>query len=189
MEDIRVVHLPAGSVTYNMRLEKANSEQVATIWEILQGAITRRKAEGSNQWQDGYPNPDTIQDDLNTDNGYVLLEEDTVVAYLAIKKNDEPEYDRIVGQWLTEGDYLVVHRVAVADAFLGKGIATQVFKQVETVALEQGILSIKVDTNFDNAPMLHIFKKLDYVYCGKVYFRGAERLAYEKVLTKTKNSK
>jgi hypothetical protein len=28
--------------------------------DILQQAIARRKADGSNQWQDGYPNPEVI---------------------------------------------------------------------------------------------------------------------------------
>jgi hypothetical protein len=39
-----------------------------------------------------------------------------------------------------------------------------------------------VDTNFDNLPMLNIFEKLGYTYCGEVYFRGSARRAYEKVL-------
>ncbi|MFT4092143.1 MAG: hypothetical protein QM640_00795 [Niabella sp.] len=41
-----------------------------------------------------------------------------------------------------------------------------------------------VDTNFDNAPMLHILNKLGYIYCGEVFFRGAARKAFEKVLEK-----
>ena len=40
----------------------------------------------------------------------------------------------------------------------------------------------KVDTNFDNAAMLHILKKLVYTYCGEVYLAGGERKAFEKLL-------
>ena len=32
--------------------------------------------------------------------------------------------------------------------------------------------------------MLKIFEKSGYKYCGKVYFRGGEREAFEKVLAK-----
>jgi hypothetical protein len=39
-----------------------------------------------------------------------------------------------------------------------------------------------VDTNFDNAAMLHILKKLGYTYCGEVYLAGGERKAFEKLL-------
>jgi hypothetical protein len=37
--------------------------------------------------------------------------------------------------------------------------------------MENQVFSIKVDTNFDNLAMLHILEKLDYQYCGEVYFR------------------
>jgi hypothetical protein len=42
-----------------------------------------------------------------------------------------------------------------------------------------------VDTNFDNVPMLKIFNKLGYVYCGEVLLMGAPRKAYEKVISGT----
>ena len=40
----------------NLKLQKANLSHCAKIWEILQKAVLRRKADGSKQWQDGYPN-------------------------------------------------------------------------------------------------------------------------------------
>ncbi len=42
-------------------LEKPTPLTSAPIWEILQDAILRRKKDGSNQWQDGYPNPESVQ--------------------------------------------------------------------------------------------------------------------------------
>jgi GNAT superfamily N-acetyltransferase len=75
-----------------------------------------------------------------------------------------------------------VHRVAVSKLAKGKGIATKLFKNIEGLCLEKNIHSIKVDTNFDNVPMLKILDKLDYTYCGEVYFRGAARKAFEKKL-------
>lgn len=165
-----------------MKLSLATTSQKEEIWDILKAAIQRRKEDGSSQWQDGYPNPDTVTDDINSQSGFVLLDDERVMAYVAIKINDEPAYDDIVGEWQTNGDYIVIHRVAVAEAYLGKGMATQLFVSAEDFAKSKGIYSIKVDTNFDNLPMLHIFNKLDYQYCGKVYFSGAERKAFEKVL-------
>ncbi|RYD75593.1 MAG: GNAT family N-acetyltransferase, partial [Sphingobacteriales bacterium] len=38
-----------------LRFRPAQIEDQDTIWEILQGAIQRRKEDGSEQWQDGYP--------------------------------------------------------------------------------------------------------------------------------------
>ena len=68
------------------------------------------------------------------------------------------------------------------DKAAGKGFATEIFRRIEEFSRKNGILSIKVDTNFDNAAMLRILEKLGYKYCGEVYFRGSARKAFEKVL-------
>ena len=79
---------------------------------------------------------------------------------------------------------VVLHRLAISDQYLGKGLAQMLMKFTEEVALRNNIFSIKVDTNFDNEPMLMIFAKFGYIYCGEVMFRGGVRRAYEKILKK-----
>ena len=54
--------------------------------------------------------------------------------------------------------------------------------KIEEIAHNKGIPSLRADTNFDNAPMLHLFEKLGYKYCGEVTFRGTPRKAFEKKL-------
>lgn len=160
----------------------ATTQDVPVIWEILQGAIQRRKEDGSNQWQDGYPNPDVIQNDLDHDAGYVMCDGDEVVAYCALYINDEPEYDNIEGKWLSNGDFVVFHRVAIASSHLGQGLAKEMFLHIEEYTKSKGIESIKADTNHDNDPMLYLFDKMGYAYTGQVYFRGSPRKAYEKLV-------
>jgi GNAT superfamily N-acetyltransferase len=164
------------------QLEKAKSQDIETIWEIIQQAIVRRKNDGSQQWQDGYPNKATIQNDIEKQVGYCLKIYNEIVVYASILVDDEPAYKEIIGKWISNQSFLVIHRVAVRESYLGKGWVKKLFFQVETFAKSLNIYSIKVDTNFDNFPMLHILEQLDYQYCGKVYFRGGERLAFEKVL-------
>lgn len=161
---------------------KAGLSDAPAIWQILQQGIARRKAEGSDQWQDGYPNPEVVKKDIVQDAGYVLVDEGSIAGYVAIRINDEPAYTAIEGSWLTNGDFVVAHRIAIADTYLGKGLAQKILHFIEAFALENAIYSIKADTNFDNLPMIRIFEKLGYVYCGEVYFRGSPRRAYEKVL-------
>jgi len=166
-----------------MTLRKAQLSDAHRIWEILQQAIEQRKQDGSQQWQDGYPNPDTISADINSGYGYVLVDNNEVIAYAAIIFGIEPAYTDIVGKWLTNEDYVVIHRVATSNKIKGKGIATRLFEMIETLAVEHGVHSIKVDTNFDNVPMLRILEKLNYTYCGEVFFRGSARKAFEKMLS------
>ncbi len=152
------------------------------IWRILQGAIERRKADGSEQWQNGYPNPETVADDIARGVGFVLTEGEKILVYSAVIINDEPAYDAIDGKWLSNGDFVVVHRVAVAQDSLGKGLVQEMFACIEAYALEHTIHSVKVDTNFDNPAMLRVLEKRGYTYCGEVIMGGSPRRAFEKLL-------
>ena len=166
----------------NYLFRKANASEVPQIWKIIQQAIVRRKNDGSQQWQDGYPNEDVIKQDITKGIGYVLIDDNIVAGYAAILFNDEPAYEQLKGTWLTNGDFAVVHRVAISDDYLGKGLAQKIFLFTEDLAKGNNIFSIKVDTNFDNLPMLKIIEKLGYTYCGEVTFRGSFRKAFEKTL-------
>lgn len=165
-----------------IKFRKATQDDADKIWKILQQAIERRRLDGSLQWQNGYPNPETVNSDIQKQIGYVLTENDRVVAYCAVLLNDEPAYENIKGKWLSDGDFNVVHRVAVSDEVAGKGYATEIFRRIEDFSRQNGIFSVKVDTNFDNAAMLHILKKLGYSYCGEVYLSGGVRKAFEKLI-------
>ena len=164
------------------QFRKAIISETAQIWEILQAAIARRKADGSDQWQDGYPNLEVIQKDINNGAGYVLTVNDIIAGYVAVLINDEPAYANIEGKWMTDGDFVVFHRVAVSTPYLRQGLAEKMLRYIEEFALSKKVFSIKADTNFDNMAMIRTFEKLGYMHCGEVYLRGAPRLAYEKVL-------
>ena len=171
-------------MNWSYTLQSAQPSQTQAIWEILQQGIAKRKQEGSTQWQDGYPNLEVIKKDITANEGYVATDVNgQIVAYLVISPRNEPAYDALQTGWLTNNQpYVVVHRLAVCQNPKIKGLAVWLMQQAESIAAQMGITSIKVDTNFDNAPMLAIFKKLGYSYAGEVYFRGSARQAFQKLL-------
>lgn len=167
------------------QFRKAITQEIPQIWAIIQKAIQRRKADGSKQWQDGYPNEESIQKDVENEVGFVLTDGENIIGYSAVLINDEPEYANIEGKWLTDGDFVVYHRVAIAEEYLGKGFAKMMIENIHQYAIENSIYSVRADTNFDNHAMLKIFNDLGYSYCGEVYFRGSARRAFEKMLLNT----
>ena len=167
-----------------MTLRKAELVELPFIWNILLQAIEQRKQDGSEQWQNGYPNEETIYDDIIHGYAYVLVEQNIIIAYAALLFDEEIAYNDIIGNWLSNGVYAVVHRVATINSKKRSGVATQLFRIIEDLCIEKQVYSIKVDTNFDNIPMMRIFKKLRYIYCGEVFFNGEPRKAYEKMLEK-----
>lgn len=165
------------------KLRPANERDAPIIWDILQGAIEQRRLEGSDQWQNGYPSEQTVRDDIAKSVAYVLMENDAVIACAAIILNGEPAYDAIDGEWLTDGRYATVHRVARTRDVKSRGVATTFLKLIEDLCIELGVPSIRLDTNFDNLAMLKILENLSYRYCGEIFYEGASRRAYEKILS------
>lgn len=163
---------------------KATLADLPQIWTVLQDAIIRRKEDGSEQWQDGYPNPEVIKKDISKDAGYILTDGNAIAGYCSIIINDEPAYAEIQGKWLTNADFVVFHRVAISENYLGKGLSKKMLNYIEDFALKNKIYSVKADTNFDNPVMLSVLEKAGYIYCGDVFFRGSVRKAFEKVLVK-----
>ncbi|MFY7816060.1 MAG: GNAT family N-acetyltransferase [Chryseobacterium taeanense] len=165
-----------------IKMRKAETEDRDIIWNILQQAIERRRKDGSMQWQEGYPNLNTVETDIENGFGYVMTVNGEIAVYTALILNDEPAYDNIEGAWLSNGEFVVVHRVAVDEKFAGQGMVKKLFDHIEDFTRSHGIQSVKVDTNFDNIAMLKILESKSYTYCGEVFLAGGMRKAFEKII-------
>ena len=67
-----------------MVLRKADRTELPAIWEIIQHAIEQRRRDGSRQWQDGYPNLSTLENDLDKGYAYVLEDKGELLLYAAV---------------------------------------------------------------------------------------------------------
>ena len=162
-----------------MEIRLAFPNEVDAIMQVIEEAKKCLADAGSTQWQNGYPNTDTIIDDIISGQAYVALEEGELLAYAAVTKSPEKSYEAIYdGNWEgNEAEYLVFHRIAVASDMQGQGVA-QTFLE----GLIEGFdyLDFRSDTHEQNKVMQHIFEKLGFKQVGKVPVDG-ERLAYQKV--------
>lgn len=167
-----------------MRFRKASKKDIENIMDIIRQGQEYLKKQGVPQWQNNYPNRETIESDIY--NGYAYLVEDNLklVGTVAVSFDGELTYDEIYqGQWLSHDDYCVVHRMAIHKESRGMGVAPFLMSCIESLCKEKNINSIKVDTHRNNIPMQQFLKKIDFQYCGIIYLAdGDERLAYEKIL-------
>ena len=62
----------------NFILRRAEISDQEKIWEILEQAVQRRKNDGSNQWQDGYPNSETAIIDIQNKVGFVFEKDNEI---------------------------------------------------------------------------------------------------------------
>ena len=162
-----------------MEIRLAFPNEVDTIMQVIEGAKKCLAEAGSTQWQNGYPDADTIIEDIISGQAYVALEEGELLAYAAVTKSPEKAYEAIYdGNWEgRESEYLVFHRIAVASDVQGQGVAQSFLE-----GLIEGFdhLDFRSDTHAKNKAMQHIFEKLGFKQVGKVPVDG-ERLAYQKI--------
>lgn len=169
-----------------MEFRKSVKSDTKEIMNIIKEAQSYFKEKKINQWQDGYPNEESIINDIEGGESYVLLVDNRIIATAYLSFKGESDYDVIYeGEWIGKGDYAVVHRVAVLNEMKGHGVAGELFKNIEGVCLENNINNIKIDTHRENKSMQRFLNKNGFEYCGIVYLKdGAERIAFEKILDK-----
>lgn len=166
-----------------MQIRKAIPADAESIMQIFRQAQTCLRVQGVNQWQNGYPNMEIVDMDIMSENCLVCVVNGLIGASFVLTFEPEVTYDCIYsGQWLSEGQYGIIHRMAAADLFKGRGLGAEMIKMAEQIALSRGIRSIKVDTHRDNNPMQNLLRNNKFQYCGVIYLDdGQERLAFEKL--------
>lgn len=167
-----------------MEFRNAVKTDIKDIMNIIKQSQAYFKEAEINQWQNNYPNNDTISNDIDKKDCYVLLMNDNIVATIAVSFDGEKTYECIYeGQWITNNKYAVIHRLAVDNKHKGLGLSSQIIKNVEQLCLNKSIYSIKVDTHENNLPMQKLLYKNKFKHCGVIYLEdGSKRIAFEKVL-------
>ena len=163
-------------------IRKAVTEDLEGILEIVGDAQQSLRNRNIDQWQNGYPNRESILADIEKGIGFVAICEDKIVAYAAIIINGEPEYKNLDGEWLSEQDYIVIHRICVRKGHTRQGLASIMMQKAEEIALQNNAHSFKIDTHKDNGFMLNLLKKEGFTYCGEIHYPHGERIAFEKML-------
>lgn len=165
-----------------MELKIAKADHLQRIMELINDAKAYLKSCGVDQWQNGYPDQHSIENDIRKGTGYLCIADEKIVGYVCIDFEGEPAYETLCGKWLSTQPYVVVHRLALDRHSRGKDLASQVFALAEVLAQKRNIHSFKVDTDNDNEIMKHLIEKNGFQYCGTICFDNSEKIAYEKLI-------
>ena len=182
-----------------MNFRKSTFNDVDRILEIIEKAKIELKKLGLDQWQNGYPDREVIENDVKNGISYVLEEisekndksenqiSKKIIGTIVLSPEKEEAYSKIEGKWITNDDYIVIHRLAVDSEIKNKGIATKILEFSEKECIKNKILSIKADTHENNEPMKRLLEKNGFSFCGLIYLDrepdlGAKRVAYEKII-------
>lgn len=170
-----------------MEFRKSNEKDIDRVMNIVKQAQEYFKQQGIDQWQNNYPNIETIINDINNKNSYVLVKDNCIVATAAICFGKDKNYHTIYnGEWLSENEYASIHRIAVDFQYKGCGLGSHIIENIEVICLNNCLYSIRVDTHKDNKSMQKLLEKNEFKYCGIIYLEGkSERVAFEKLLQRS----
>ena len=176
-----------------MIFRKTEKKDVVGVLKIIESAKERMKNMGLDQWQNGYPDENSIMGDVDKGISYVMEENGEILGTSVLIFEREKVYENMKeGKWLSDGEYAVIHRIAVLENNKNKGVSGEILKELEKICTEKGIYSIKIDTHEDNEPMKGFLKKNGFLFCGITYLDkepdlNAKRVTFEKILEKKEN--
>lgn len=169
-----------------MRISLTVKDNLPEIMGIFAEARQTIASLGINQWQNGYPNEQIVEEDIAKSRSYSVID-DTICGTFVVILDGEPTYDKIYdGNWLTgndRADYMAIHRVAVSVRSRGKGVSTEIINFATNLARDNGRSSLRIDTHEGNIVMRKMLEKHGFIYCGIIYLEdGESRVAYEKLI-------
>lgn len=158
-----------------MEIRKSTMDDMETILEIYETARNfMEEHDNPDQWGNGYPKKEMIENDIKKGSSYVCTEKDCITAVFYFAKEEDPSYQTITGgSWLNQEPYGVVHRIASAQS--GKGCASFCLEWCKGQCN-----NLRIDTHQANKPMQKFLQKHDFVPCGTIYVEdGTPRTAYQ----------
>lgn len=171
-----------------MEIRRVHLDEINEVMEIIQDAKTLLSKD-SLQWQQGYPNINTMKEDIQNGDLFGAYLDSLLVGVVALVKGLNINYTEIYdGAWImpTSSSDLVIHRIAVRSNYHHLGIGKAFMDFAESYAKECKLTSIKVDTHEKNKIMQALCINNGYKYCGIIYLKRDEvdnsRLAYEKII-------
>ncbi len=171
---------------------RSNKQDIDSMLEVIEDAVSFLHEQGVDQWQRGYPNRAALENDIAEGISWVVLDDEMPMqplALCAIRPGEEACYRTLTdGCWRNEtGAYVTIHRIAVRSACRGRGLAAFLYASAEEQARKMGAVSVRVDTHPDNLVMQRTLAKAGYVRCGALTLvagpeAGNPRLGFEKLL-------
>ncbi|MGY0255906.1 GNAT family N-acetyltransferase [Limosilactobacillus fermentum] len=152
-------------------MRKATLEDLDRIWEIVEDARALLKADGSEQWQDGYPTRLTFQQDIEFGNCYLMIAGDRIAGTVTLMPQGDTHYNYIVdGEWATPCyPFATIHRIAIDSAYRGRHFANYIMSTLISVVMQKGSANSRIATHAKNDRVHNLVQNFGFVKRGKAY--------------------
>jgi GNAT superfamily N-acetyltransferase len=167
-----------------MEIRKATLADFDSLFKIILDCKEDMKVKGVEQWPSHHPSKETIQNGIESNCHYVLIDGGKIVGGVLLNHACDDQYKLV--KWRVEDkNPLMVHRLAVSPKLQGKGYAKKLMEFAEEFAKKEGSKSIRLDTYKLNSVSNKFYEKLGYKLVGTIkmpQYMPGEYNCYEKVL-------
>ncbi len=152
------------------RIVKCDESHLNMLVEFY-GKVTDHLSRTVNypKWVPGvYPGRDSIHKAITDKVQYMCLEQETVTGAFIL--NADPQGDYSKGDWqrqLNEGEYLIIHTLAVLPELSGRGIGRYIVDYCIEKAKRERFKAIRIDVVPDNIPARRLYEKAGFTYAGE----------------------
>ena len=150
--------------------------------QLVRRCIVEMTARGIDQWDEVYPNEETVRSDIRAHTLFVAsLDAAARVGVFTLDTTEDPRWS--VAEWTIRGVPVgVVHRLMVDPGYQGRGIARTLMAIAETHARSVGLGVIRLDCYSENPHALRLYAGLGYRDAGGAQLRKGLFRCLEKRL-------
>ena len=154
----------------NYTFRKANSKDLDSVFTIFQNAISNMISYGIDQWDQFYPDKETLFEDITKEQMTLILNKDAIVAVYVLNEKYDEEYTN--GNWkYPNTHFCVIHRLCVNPEYQHKGIARLCIQHIEEECLKLGYEAIRMDSFTKNPFATKLYNNLNYTIVGQFEIR------------------
>ncbi len=166
-----------------MKIRKAQTSDLENIMKMYKSCVAGMIKIGIDQWDDTYPDTETIAQDLENQTYYVAEEEKKIIGGINIDQNQDPTYLDINWQDASN-QFLVVHRLGVKEENWGDRIGKALMIFTEELVMKKDLKSIRLDTYSGNPKAMAFYIRLGYRELGVVNLKPYknEYYCFEKII-------
>jgi len=144
-------------------------EDINDIMSLIQEVIKDMQNTGSDQWDDFYPDIQTITNDQKNNTLYILRDQKKCIGIIVLNEEQDKEYKTV--NWAGKNDrILVLHRLCIHPDRRRKGLANKLMNFAEEYAIENNYKSIRLDAYSANVAAVRLYEKRGYNKIGQVFF-------------------
>ena len=157
---------------------RAEPEDADAILTLYHKCVKQGKLDGSSEWDEEYPNRDTIAFDLSNGGLYVMEENAKITAAISMMEHDD--LDELQG-W-TQIRSCALARLCTDPQKRGRGLARSMINAIQETAKKLGYQATRHLSACGNQKSTDLYEKMGFRKIGKAYLYETDFWMFEMLL-------